>query len=753
MTNIKVKINSTWEDISAYCTPSSTTQSRIDSAFGVGQTMCWINKNFNIPPYSLIEIDNKIYCGHSTCNKYVQNNNYYLHRLTILPLEAILAGFVIGTKAFSTTGTNTHDYEKIEIVLRMVNDSGGNFAIGDLSLLTKSKEYQYPAGATAWDIISDICKNNNARPVVEYSKTLEQFTFKTSSIIGTRKNLELQYLSNAEYVQSMDDYCKYLVTEANNVVDRTTVTHLKNLTCRSEDPILTSDNAKLILPSPIENIVDFGIQGLERDCWWEIRLITIYKSNGTAYSDGEYTGTIGTLIDNGKNPKLTSMYEAYFKKYYSTFSQYRDCVVAYNSAPGYIRLVHTNGLSGGNTARVFMNMSLSDYLLPKEKWDMLTAQIQTSYAFYEHGGETIENMFASYKDDLFNILLGFSGSPLLDRTFPAIHEETNVIVPDGTSSYSTYTVEMNVNKSEPTQSTTELPHATDPVRHVWYVDYYPICNPKITSTKSINPLNENNWKDIQRSYNNGAAYIDFDKLMSGLNKSNDMLGDVELTIELTVPEGYSTEYNSGDIISYDNTDWYISSAITNHRLEYKTITLNLVRDYSKVAESIGVDSQYNSTKNPLNSIIDRPIEFNGSFETTFTEGKNYYIHLIFKNIHDVIIANLFKCASVLKDDNNNVVFWCKAKDQYSLDVSVGTEGQSSGLTHSWYQSEHAYVDSNAECYSVTCAICELPTLTRETSKTFPVYTGIYSEITERVTKTIYKDAREHLTFTYVVNNN
>ena len=116
---------------------------RADSIYGTG-TLQFESKTIteNIPPYSILQINEKKYCCSSEATYHYGRNSWF-HNVSIIELTSLLSRFLVGSKAFSVTGTNTYDHEKIRILLVLIsNKYNVNFTINQNyeSIFTKQIE-------------------------------------------------------------------------------------------------------------------------------------------------------------------------------------------------------------------------------------------------------------------------------------------------------------------------------------------------------------------------------------------------------------------------------------------------------------------------------------------------------------------------------------------------------------------------------------------------------------------------------------
>ena len=264
----------------------------------------------------------------------------------------------------------------------------------------------------------------------------------------------------------------------------------------------------------------------------------------------------------------------------------------------------------------------------------------------------------------------------------------------------------------------------------------------IKKDKKTSPSNENAFKAIGRSYSNSENFIDFNRLDFAMQKDNDYLGLEEFSMEYSIKN--SSAPIPGQYINYNNIKWYISSVDRTISIDNDIVMINLVRDYNKIAEAIGLKTQFESTKLPLNNIIDRHIyiENNSSFELY----NDMYVGLV---VND---KTLYKRVAVLQA-NKGVYVTFEALDNYAFDRTVDAISGSSLYTvtevpygDSEYNEQMYYYVNLYKIEDLTIQeSLGLPYLPNSNNKIVPLTTGI-----SRITA--FKDARERLIFTLYFPN-
>ena len=218
---------------------------RIDDVFGTGSFK--FESNFftdNIPPYSVLKIDNEYFLCSSEAT-------------------SVLSRFLVGTKAFSVTGRNTEDYEKIRILIDLVNQKYGvniNFDFESAwGIFTKMIEYVFTAGTTLFDALNEIFKNYNYKVYVSRIEGNEIYIEYRELSGLTAQTLDENKVLSKTKLQNAETYCKYLETEANNVIDTTNTTIVDNLFPSAGDIKLNEDTYLLKLPTPVYKVNQFWV--------------------------------------------------------------------------------------------------------------------------------------------------------------------------------------------------------------------------------------------------------------------------------------------------------------------------------------------------------------------------------------------------------------------------------------------------------------------------------------------------------------
>lgn len=763
---LKAYINNAWVDLSDYIDYSADCQvtTRIDDVFASAKIKLWFDRSTPIPPYTPFKIDGEYFVGGSKVSEYLTENNLYIHDLELFEASAILNCFIVGVKVYSKESpTWSSDIKKFLSLCRItermyygfwfnIGISGGQTNETYLTdKITTSKTYTFNATATLFDCLNEICVENgkklrvlfdDANPYVMWIRLVNIYT----GITYTPAKADI--LSN-QASQEAENYGKYLETFASNVVDRTTVTKIDYLEPKADDVLLTEDTAKIYLPTPIENIVDFGI------------ISKAYK-NGTVYfTHLEYWFNSSTL------PSGTYTYETLATTYqcvvggqtiYFFDYLYENCLkykfTLKSKATFYSTISVTidwSDPSGKMSATIpgnfFGKYSKKIGLYEKTQWDLLTPQQQARTAFYTIGSNVIENLNGSYKKDIWNTLIGNSAGNFLEYTTFGY----DILRIDNYMLQITYLYSLNGGFGGDAY----------PLKWAYYCWYNPITSPYIRDSKETTPINESTFREYSRSYGNSANYIDFDKLMPNMHTSNETLGKVEKVIEVDRTNA-NVKIEAGSKCILDNTSWYISSSIYNYKVDKVTVILTLVDNYNKKAEAIGVDSQQESTANPLKGITERSIYIERTTNDTIESllNQDLYLRCTFYDTAGNLITNI-------DEDNNTfsilytrvskqaygdkLLLYCRMLDQILFDF-----GRSNLINNSYYeQIPYKYTSLNAECGYVMIDLGYMDYVINNANDPILLPKGTNGTFTSLMYlgyNQIDKDAREKLTFSIMIKH-
>lgn len=753
--SIKLRLDNEWRDVSDGLITNSgiTLTKRSDEVFGVGYLKMVLDIEYNIPPYTLLLInDNEYYLCKSTSNKYLTRKDTYFHDFEILEPTAILACYLIGSKSFSITGRFKTDAQKLMVLGELILEKYGVHLILDssiYSIFTQKREYQFGSGTNLYDALVEIAKYYNAKPIVN---NLSEDTIYLNFKIFDQNNVTFEINSSrilkVEINQNTDEYCDCLESEMQNVVDRTNTTWARGLTTRipyDEGTRMDTSNARLILPSRIEQIKTFlgygpsTITAINISMPFEHYQIFLEglhiesSKGGTSNLDIEnkypyYEGIFSSImeavngnIENGKDytTPINNLLKEIMLKYNIDSHDIASAKFRFNQTTN-------TGLETIEEFSTTTKIDLTSRILEMSVYEVLPAADRVGYCFYISGSDAIDGMYEFYKDDNWHKFIGVAKEPFLAGS---IQENVSDVLHN-------VKLTFKINGEQ-----------ANPILWVFDIEYYPISDFFMKSNKSILPLNEASYKTMSRSYNNSSNFIDFDRANYSIQKNNDILGQPSIMIEydsrgLNLPEINDTVYYNGQF-------WYISMLSRILSLKTDKTIINLVRDYNKVAEAIGVETQFNATKNPMNYQIDRYVYMEKTMPASTKISNDLYLKLTC-DMYDGSSIILYKNATFYYD-NYTAYLTCKALSNYCFDRKIDKFEVQSSLA---YVKDVPYVDENNELYKVKIDIVSLSEMTAEDYRKLPELESSSKEtiLVSGDSIKVYKDARERLIFTLKLNN-
>lgn len=697
---------------------------RADSIYGTG-TLQFESKTIteNIPPYSILQINEKKYCCSSEATYHYGRQSWF-HNVSIIELTSLLSRFLVGSKAFSITGTNTYDHEKIRILLTLISKKYGvNLIINQNyeSIFTKQIEYIFNAGTTLFDALNEISMQYNYKVTVKNvdgSSIVIEFINLSGSlyVLDTTKILSIQKIQNSE------TYCRNLEIEAKNVIDRTTKTLINNLTVKSPSVKLNEDTAILELPTKVEEITDFGLSNVK-----SIATINL-QFNESKFPFGTY-GLITYQEATQYYSGLNNLYDVYFSQFFPDKNWFYSTIW---KCKGNTMTPQQDGDYEGQLSNAYLNYTLYNNILPKEKWDLLEDNQKPNFAYYTSNSNVIEGLNNYYKTDLWNQIIGQSVVSFIKK-MPVPRTVKYNDFSFGWGKFATFVVFGEENQ-EYYQNVFNLN---------WYVEYIAITNPFLKDEKTKQPTNEERFKNYSLSYNNSSNFVDFDKIITSMSIENKTMGCEELVVEYDITNINSIP-NVTNTVNLVNNKWYVSNSQMVIRNNQKILTMNLVNNFNKLADCIALNSQYNTLQNPSDNIIERPLLFEYYSQAELKNGDCYFKIKFWLNDGD----KTFYVPAVLMQKDNIVYAYCEMLDYYS----VGKYSQY--VSEDVYKMVDAsYVDSNNEALMVTVSLGTFANkLTKEQAMQLPNYNGTFNVNITFGSMTVFKDAREKLIFTIKLNN-
>ncbi len=734
---VEIRLNNSWVDVSNYVVGAITIDRRVDEVLDSG-AFTFVSKDidYNIPPLTICIVDGEIWLCSSECNEVIPSNpKEYNHNVTLIELTYYLQCYIVGTKAMSNTGTMyPTNKDKCEALVDFINnkyslifgDKANQFKF-DTNAFNDSRwklerEFMFGSGTTLFQALLEIGKTCNAIPrltntTITSNETLDLTVDWDLLDYNNRFTIDENKVLTRQYNQNVDEYTAILESEVYDVVDRSTTTRVINLSVRSESYVISADNQVLILPSKIEKITKLTTSGVAIGK----KTVTGFSLHVDAEKVNEYKGQTKYLMD--------------FKDMFTDETYYNAvCYMLTGvSAPGATRA--TLSITGSTFTLAdspqieyeVKNIDISKQVLEKTQYDLLTAQEKPKYCYYIHNDNKIYGMYEFYADDWWGHSLNIAVSPFLSYALSGVLLDETVQEDDryGTTvvSYISFVGFKDYN----------------PMNYVFNVEYTPITSTYLLSNNDKKPFNEEINKLVSRSFQLSDSMSDFDLLVDSIDKNNNMMGLPEVSISY-----YGNNYpKPRDLIRIKDEAYYVSSVQTTILLGQYTSVINLVKEYNKIAEVFGVKTQYESTRLPLNNIIDR-IVYCGYFDRSL---KYNAIHITGSNF-DLIKQGVYL------EKGKNRYFVVEATDNYCFDKqNYKNNDLKDGYTEN---KDIPYANDNNEQVEYTVSLCNVKSnLSLDLSKKMPEYDVNMISLSFDGSHKIklYKDARERLIFVCKLDSN
>lgn len=760
--SIKILIDGTIYDVSNEVLINSVEiGARADYSFEVGSFQMFTNQlSYNIPPYSLCEIidDGQVnyFIISSEISAYLTNGKW-THNCSLLALESILEGYILGAKSFSLN-CFANDYIVAQTIRDLLNQEiGRTYITIDIgSISTAKNEYTFPDGTTYYLAFKEIANKNNVRLKVSIEGLWNRVggtIFKVSYVADSNRNIDLvdYKIQSFKMNQDTNNYCNKIICASGDVVDRNNTTKFKGLTVRSSNGVVISaDTAEVILPCKVEGITKFEIYSrilIKNMLVGSPSFTADYVSNpdwSSGAGSDEYGGYIMTVQHTVYEWRMQvgdASTKAIWQQLYDLWLKN----LSFDNVPMYVKYYSSGQLSGHGYAVLFTTdnqygtsfiwTDATNKLKEKNEFDALNAADQPKYAVYESGSNRIWNFNASYKKDFWSQIAGITVEPFT-TTFNYVNEVKD-----------SCTIEYSWRFYSPV------------LQFAFNVECVPIANPLLVDSKNTTPLNESGWKPITRSYQMGDSNgfkVDFKALTNDMDRQNDTLGDVEGILELD-----SRAYIEGDdelelyiprpndylSFSYNNTEYsfYITSLVARYTSTKKTYQLNLSRTKYKIADAIGVDYQFNPTWLPFENIVERPLQFEISHNNFASVLDNtYYIRVDFDTRSFYLLPAVMKAKGYW-------ILYCECQDNIVIGMrSNENNADTRSIANIPYSDANGYINT----MNINLIYTPVRTITSDSWK-LPEYFNISTAITITVKNNLIlkKDSREKLTFTIRVNDN
>lgn len=719
-------------------------QDRADWAFVRGSFKIITSRiTQNIAPYSLCRIrtlndsheavSSSVFLISSTTTHNF-TKNVYIHECELLSLESILECFILGSKAYTDEENAYVMLKTIQLINQKYNV---NFDYYLNPLFGSFSDYTFGTGTTLYEVCKQVAEKTNLKFRVnisgwnvgaEYEIAFYQPTTPATLTIDNSSN----YVMNIVRSQNVDNYCKFLETEASNVVDRDITTKWKDLSVRSTYVKADTEHQQLVLPTNVEAITKFSAKG---SFLMTITMVLpdvisagwILANGGQGDASGYYlSGTYQDLINTNTSYGSISNVFQYFYDYGlnvipNILSISFEAFV--NSTQTIKRITLNN-----NTAISVSNykQNYTSYILEEQEFNTKSESDKSKYCMYKSGSNVIDNMNASYRDNFWGLITGQAQYNFLSQNIgtPIGLDANNYCFMDTKATYNTA------------------------INYLYDIEAVTITNPIIIDEKNSVEENESAIKSFGRSYQMGDSNgmpIYFDALIEDIDKQNETLGRIEAIVDID-----TSKFAIGDMptsnmpVSLYGTLFYVSSLEHRFTATRRYTQLNLAKTPYKIADAIGVDYQYNSIKIPMQGVIDRAIYFETADDTLIDYIENN--HQVFLNISGYGTFNLAKRVSIASDSNNNYYLYCEAIDNYSFDKGINNPEVY----------DVPYCDSTGKTSTMSLMLIVVGSLDMASSNQLPDASVIsqstfyeYASVVASQTY-IYKDTRERLTFTIKV---
>lgn len=783
---IKIRLNGTEYDISNDVIINSfQIQERGDLVFECGG-FDFVSSSIikNIPPFTYCHIADKnidivnneevvlnqvewTFLIESEVNINLLTNKAY-HTCKLLDTKAILECYVVGTKTHSLNGVTDFNFLKWCYELAIPNGDPAN--VSQTNITTSiANEYTFGSGTTLYDVFKTVTLRNNWSFDVSFAGAdVNQIKVQISNKPSARSN----YLSTSKVLQfrtlqNADNYSKHLVSEASNVVDRAQETRFIWLRPRSEDATIDSDNCVIKLPTKVEAITSFKVYGnLYVNVFGYCPIFTrawILQHGGSA---GNYRTTSKKLSewiseDDDTNQTIWNGINVFYWFYTHGWNNIPDAlnlyITVYEDSNGNCAAVLTSFISASYTQK-WCEADYTPICVTDEYYNSLAPNEQPKYVTYKSGGNVISNLNKNYKTDFWGQMSDSDIYNFLSGSNPVYHTEQHETYPDLKAVHTITGGSLNSQSD------------VDPMNFVYTVSCIPISSPKIYDTKNFGSdeasylVNETSMKPMTRTYQMGSSNslpVDFKLLYKDMDAQNETLGRIETmalvdTTDRTVSNLYKPDdYFSITIANNSFGRFYVSSLVHRYSMGKRITQLNLSKTRNKIADAIGVDYQYNSTKYAMQNVVDRPLYFELSDTTIYNaiaNENNLHLKFDFYKANGDFLISLLQRATVLKPASGNImVLYCEAVNNYIWAY------KSTQATSSYRLNEAVkYTDDVGEVGYVSISVIKQTNYDMNFDYEYPLASALNIIGSEGVNyftyeivsdKYIAKDERERLSFT------
>ena len=797
-----------------------TIQDRCDTALAQGTCQLYttlITKN--IPPYTLCSIDGQSYFISSEATQDMINTDYWTHDCTILELTAILQCYILGTKCFSASA-NHYDGDKISMIAGIIGSKYGKLRFitpAGMDSPGNNHDFRFGPGTTMLQALTEIMTWYNYRPKVtsvSFSTTPGVDSVITISKVALDGNqtytLDSTKLISKVYRQNVDDYGAILESEMKNVVDRTDTITFTGLTCRSENYLFNSDNAVLMLPTRVEEIKkvrcrkagewffdisiifdDLNSNILSTTNWNNIGLATDSdRMSSQAKSWAAWREILVVEYTDPNDDTLNTIYicDELWNKFFApkgfNYDAFKDKTwyiwnrpnasngdTRYRFTPAPTDWANDNGRMTTTYTNIAADLELN--IMEKGKWEIQEAKDKPKYAVYESGSNVISNLYGRYNSNVWSDWIGSSTGPVIKESLPNFDYHQRVYIgyvnASGGSLSADCTIKIAVSSDY------------NPIGYTFEVECIPFTNPIFVDIDESATANETSVKKFSKSYDVAASIVSFDNVIDNISKTNNMLGQPEVSIEYDTTNATLPAVTNRVLI--DDSYYYITSFTREIHRNYETTYINLCSSYSKVADAIGVETQFQSTRLPMDEVIERPIYIKGPTLHTNPDVSNCLGEFIFYDKFNNKISKVYKRV-VKMSRNDKIYFYFEAYDNYAFDKRIrkldGSVITSSDNVESgnYACDDISYGDINNEAYSVTIRVVDgidlkdsktgsyemnpilstddipnydlMPAVVQAVFDLWLTLTaGSVTTLFNAPNRVVYKDTREKLTFTII----
>jgi len=597
------------------------------------------------------------------------------HTCKLLDTKAILECYVVGTKTHSLNGVTDFNFLKRCYEISIPN--GDPLNVTQTNITTSiANEYTFGSGTTLYDVFKTVTLRNNWAFVVYFAGAdVNQIKVQISNKPSARSN----YLSTSKVLQfrtlqNADNYSKHLVSEASNVVDRAQETRFIWLRPRSEDATIDSDNCVVKLPTKVEAITSFKVYGnmtFYIECSSPVFTVEWMRQHGAMASDPEpqtYTKTLQewinlNVIDEHGVNVFYGLYELGLNRIPNILNS-PMCIISTVNISTATGKLYFNAANNNKYLQAWGEVDYTERCVDDEYYNALAPNEQPIYITFKSGGDVISNLNKNYKKDFWNDAFKNSVNNFLNMQHPIEYTNSN----------GEETVYYQAGGGFNT---------VDPMNFVYTISCIPISSPKIYDTKNFGSdeasylVNETSMKPMTRTYQMGSSNslpVDFKLLYKDMDAQNETLGRIEAmalvdTTDRTVSNLYKPDdYFSITIANNSFGRFYVSSLVHRYSMGKRITQLNLSKTRNKIADAIGVDYQYNSTKYAMQNVVDRPLYFELSDTTIFNaiaSENNLHLKFDFYKANGDFLISLLQRATVLKPASGNIiVLYCEAVNNY-----------------------------------------------------------------------------------------